>query len=557
MRWGKMVSQGSSWNLGPIWIQPRLDTYHLNFTSEAAEAIWEGGLEKEQVYEFITDGLNWLDTVPLSIPSEYYFDFDLGLQDVSRMRRLPRIEIRDDFVDEDLNVVYNEYAYHDPRPFTNISLSATMAFITIHAKRRHAVASGLFGLLLDAPVQLVDFDDEQNLRSFHALFERDIYNRKRTEVIKLFSLILSPIFRSRVQDWTEKGQVYRPVVATRIGRDRDQILDLLEPPAVGVPPCPDEGGLGFFNGAPDIPDVPPGSASEGDNFLDFLSLLKSRLPKDKSISIAIPASFWYLQAYPVKDMAKYVDYFIYMTYDLHGQWDVDNKWAIPSCEGGNCLRSHVNKTETYNALAMLTKAGVKSTKIAVGGVQGTLQESLLSTFAEVAIDIFKDATVQVPELEAVVAFAMPVLQLAESIDSMKDIKDIGERVMEEKKRELIFKILTFVFMALPFVGEAPGPLVGSATALARIALLVSEAGNAAVTIADIIKDPTSAPFAMLGLIVGAAGGGGKLSKTESLGEASKARGLMKAADLAKFPQRFRDRDALVQKISKKSVCSVI
>lgn len=32
---------------------------------------------------------------------------------------------------------------------------------------------------------------------------------------------------------------------------------------------------------------------------------------------------------------------------------------------------------------------------------------------------------------------------------------------------------------------------------------------------------------------------------------------MKAADLAKFPQRFRDRDALVQNISKKSVCSVI
>lgn len=58
----------------------------------------------------------------------------------------------------------------------------------------------------------------------------------------------------------------------------------------------------------------------------------------------------------------------------------------------------------------------------------------------------------------------------------------------------------------------------------RQALLVSEAGNAAVTIADIIKDPTSAPFAMLGLIVGAAGGGGKLPKTESLGEASKARG---------------------------------
>ncbi|UKZ50512.1 hypothetical protein TrVGV298_004775 [Trichoderma virens] len=204
MRWGKMVSQNYNWNLGPIWIQPRLDTYHLNVTEEAT---WDYGyhdLNKQLVDEFIKDGLNWLDTVPLSIPSEYYLDFDLGLQDVSRMRQRLYIEIRDDFVDEDLNVVYNEYAYYDPRPFTNISLSATMAFITIHAKRRHAVASGLFGLLLDAPVQLVDFDDEQNISSFHALFERDIHNRKRTEVIKLFSLILSPIFRSRVQDWTEK-----------------------------------------------------------------------------------------------------------------------------------------------------------------------------------------------------------------------------------------------------------------------------------------------------------------------------------------------------------------
>ncbi|KAL6700983.1 hypothetical protein J3F84DRAFT_402901 [Trichoderma pleuroticola] len=665
-----------------------------------------------------------------------------------------------------------------------------------------------------------------------------------------------------------------------------------------------------YPGAPDIPDVPPGSADEGKNYLAFLSLLKSRLPSGKSISIAIPASFWYLQSYPVKDMANYVDYFIYMTYDLHGQWDVDNKWAIPSCEGGNCLRSHVNKTETYNALAMLTKAGVKSKQIVVGvtsygrsfrmadqkcsgpfctflggksdsrayearctqtagyisnaeiteiinnhgnysivqtyidgdsasnilmygnpgavdwvaymdgelkadriewiktlrfggstdwaidletfdtdvtgkdgsedgdgdgyadddedefvegegddyacldddnpgtlegisniidnfnerclsyftldtlysmledslslfsvnshdyddkfgyyeewikelidpklddymrfgdgagnkffnchwtagsrsgsdpctgvphfwtleqtfsieyelvdedgfyddvsatlgidkswiawGDRGkdydcaanaedgpmrpggsgsappcrrifrrrlnvpvkasdddimvanpkemienswtnitTLQDSLFATWATIGLDIYRDATVVGTEFDAIVAYAMPVLQLAESIDSMKEIKDIGERAKEEKKRELILKILTFVFMALPFVGEALGPVVGSATALARIAILISEAGNAAVTIADIIKDPASAPFAMLGLIVGATGGGGKLSKTEGLQQASKARSLMKAADLAKFPQRFRDRDSLIQKIAHKAVC---
>jgi hypothetical protein len=199
-----MVSQDYDWNLGPIWIQPRLDTYHLNFTSETAQAICDGGMEKHRVYDFVIDGISWLDAVPLSIPSEYYYDFDLELQDVSEMRQLPHIEIRDDFKDEDFNVLYNHYVYYGPTPLPNIPLSATMAFITIHAKRRDAVASGLFGLLLDAPVQLVDFDDEQNIRSFHALFERDVSNRKRTEVIKLFSLVMSPIFRSRVQDWTEK-----------------------------------------------------------------------------------------------------------------------------------------------------------------------------------------------------------------------------------------------------------------------------------------------------------------------------------------------------------------
>lgn len=204
MRWGKMVSQGYNWSLGPTWIQPRLDTYHLNFIPEAA---WDSGdydLDKCLLREFVIDGWNWLDGVPLSVPAEYCFDFDLKMQDISMMRDTPFIKFKDGLVDEDLNVVYNEYAYMYSRPFTEVSISATMAFITIHAKRRHAVASSLFGLLLDAPAQLVDFDDEQKIRSFRALFESNNSNRKRTEMIELFSLVLSPTFRSRVQAWREK-----------------------------------------------------------------------------------------------------------------------------------------------------------------------------------------------------------------------------------------------------------------------------------------------------------------------------------------------------------------
>lgn len=72
--------------------------------------------------------------------------------------------------------------------------------------------------------------------------------------------------------------------------------------------------------------------------------------------MAAPASYWYLKAFPIADMAKEVDYIVYMTYDLHGehgrlqsgailtsilgQWDYKNIWAQDGCSAGNCVRSH-------------------------------------------------------------------------------------------------------------------------------------------------------------------------------------------------------------------------
>lgn len=52
-----------------------------------------------------------------------------------------------------------------------------------------------------------------------------------------------------------------------------------------------------------------------------------------------------------------------MTYDFHGQWDYGNKFTSSGCPTGNCLRSHVNETETKDALSMITKAGVDSGKV--------------------------------------------------------------------------------------------------------------------------------------------------------------------------------------------------
>jgi hypothetical protein len=120
-----------------------------------------------------------------------------------------------------------------------------------------------------------------------------------------------------------------------------------------------------YPGAPDLPDFDPGTKEDGPNYLAFLVILKNLLP-GKSVSIAAPASYWYLKQFPIKDIAKVTDYIVYMTYDLHGQWDAHNSNSQEGCATGNCLRSQVNLTETRQSLAMITKAGVPGEKVIVG-----------------------------------------------------------------------------------------------------------------------------------------------------------------------------------------------
>ncbi|KAM0270892.1 hypothetical protein ACHAQH_009253 [Verticillium albo-atrum] len=120
-------------------------------------------------------------------------------------------------------------------------------------------------------------------------------------------------------------------------------------------------GLDFdweYPGAPDIPGIPPGGEDEGITYLEFLKLVRSKLDDKKTLSIAAPASFWYLKQFPIASMHQYLDYIVNGTQAMPGQ--------TPLAHPGSCLRSHVNWTETYNALTMMTKAGVPAHKILMG-----------------------------------------------------------------------------------------------------------------------------------------------------------------------------------------------
>lgn len=97
-------------------------------------------------------------------------------------------------------------------------------------------------------------------------------------------------------------------------------------------------GLDFdweYPGATDIEGSDPGQKDDGDNYYEFLKLVREKLPKDKSVSIAAPASYWYLKGFPIEKIAKILDYIVFMTYDLHGKFNHQFKYLIIQFKDAN------------------------------------------------------------------------------------------------------------------------------------------------------------------------------------------------------------------------------
>jgi chitinase len=70
-----------------------------------------------------------------------------------------------------------------------------------------------------------------------------------------------------------------------------------------------------------------GNPADKANYVNLVRELKSALRGRKEISVAIPASYWYLQNFDIADMAPNVDWFNLMSYDIHGTWDGDSEWT--------------------------------------------------------------------------------------------------------------------------------------------------------------------------------------------------------------------------------------
>ncbi|KND86422.1 hypothetical protein TOPH_08952 [Tolypocladium ophioglossoides CBS 100239] len=190
-RWGRILPPKHHYNLASIWVQPRLDVLHINWIP-AYDAY--ASAPAEPLMMFFYEAALCLDRMPVSLAAENLHPFHL--------EPLPGDEADYDYpLVNIMNPIENDVQYcyeFGDRPAIS-AISATLVFICLHTTKAQALDSGLFGILGDAPVQLVDFDDEDRLRAFYSLFQKGCSNHKRPEVAKLFDSILAPSFQPRVQ----------------------------------------------------------------------------------------------------------------------------------------------------------------------------------------------------------------------------------------------------------------------------------------------------------------------------------------------------------------------
>ncbi|KAF3480778.1 uncharacterized protein GIQ15_06125 [Arthroderma uncinatum] len=109
-----------------------------------------------------------------------------------------------------------------------------------------------------------------------------------------------------------------------------------------------------------VADDRGGSKSDYNNYVLLLRELKDAFGTKYGLTMAIPASYWYLRGFDLKNMVKYVDWFNVMSYDIHGTWDGHSAWTK------EVINPHTNLTEISMGLDLLWRNSVPAEKVLLG-----------------------------------------------------------------------------------------------------------------------------------------------------------------------------------------------
>ncbi|KAK2012102.1 hypothetical protein LZ32DRAFT_618527 [Colletotrichum eremochloae] len=191
-------------------------------------------------------------------------------------------------------------------------------------------------------------------------------------------------------------------------------------------------------------------------------------------------------------------------------------------------RIHTPKVPCRKMRLYKTGIPVKSGNIKVSNPKDVIEAAipniemlsirLLSTYAIIVMGYADDAS------DIITAAAMPVFMLEGVIGSMNQIKKIGTDQRSLEKKRLVLEILSIILLVLPIAGELVSAAFGGASMVTRMALLIGEVGNVALTIESIVNDPISAPFAIMALLIGPYGAASQRTSAEGFREAAAVRG---------------------------------
>jgi hypothetical protein len=245
---GRILESVEGNDLKWLWVQPRRDILHLNWTRMLYAIQGVDYDATGPTVEFLLHATD-LGMRP-SVVAELIHPFNLKavLYDADGSDASDSAEPFDYYGNPNIP----EATYHYKKPDdvrdivdmltwgkSQITLHVALAGVSLHITREAALSSGLFGLLGDAPVQMVDVDDEARLRGFQALFREHALEKEPAAQV-LFESFTSPRFKTAVEEWKRKAEW--SILARMWQLAREEELDILgtNPGSAWLPQLPEQ-----------------------------------------------------------------------------------------------------------------------------------------------------------------------------------------------------------------------------------------------------------------------------------------------------------------------------
>jgi hypothetical protein len=148
------------------------------------------------------------------------------------------------------------------------------------------------------------------------------------------------------------------------------------------------------------------------------------------------------------------------------------------------------------------------------------------------------------EDDPAMTLSLPLFMFHDAVSTMAEVKDIGEDAAAAEKKNLILTIVGALLLVIPFLGEAAAVIAGMGN-VARIIAIAGIAGNAGLTVYEVIGDPKAAaetaPFVILELL-----GGRGFRSPKSYRSAASTRTAFNRDGAGKMGPVFRNSDTTLR-----------